>query len=385
MELRRHPVRRRSTNQRQSGLSLVELLIALVLGLVLITGVLSVYLSSHKTYGVNTAVGQIQENGRAALNFIRVNTRMAGYMGCGATDTHFTNQLNTPASTMLPYNFGSVITGFEANGTAPGDQYSLPAATPRAPRAGAAAAWSPALDPSLPSGSAAYVIPGSDIFAVSISQRTITPSYVTGLGAGANSFTVAANNNSLVAGDLIVISNCVQTAVREATAVKGLTIGTDTGTSAPGNASSLRPALVQNAQVTTASVVAYYVGLGADGAPALFEAFTDTSSASGFSPQEIVPGVENMQVLYGVAPAGSDAPTQYLTAAEVSTQSPALWSKVVSVRVALLLRSATGAVHRPGVAQTYDLLGTGVVAPRDTRLRQIFTATIALRNRLLRP
>lgn len=363
---------------RQSGLSLIELMIALVVGLILMAGVVSIFLSSRKSYGINSAVGRIQENARAAMNFIRHDVRMAGYMGCGTSDSELVNQINSPARTTLPYNFNNAITGFEYNNTAPTDNYTITSETP--PAVGAAS-WTPSLDPSLPTGGAGYAIPGSDIFAVSLSQGTIAPSSVSSIPTGGDSLTLTANNNGLAAGDLLIVSNCVYTAVRQATSMTGRTIAMDTGTNAPGNTSHLAAALAQGAQVTIARVVAFYVGTSVDGSPALYEATTYTPNANGFRSEEIVPGVENMQVLYGMAASINDqTPSQYVTADKVTN-----WNSVISVRVALLLRSATGAVPMPAAAQPYNLLGTTVQVPRDTRLRQVFTATIGLRNRTLRP
>ena len=152
----------------------------------------------------------------------------------------------------------------------------------------------------------------------------------------------------------------------------------NTGSGSPGNAIKILPTYFQGAQVTLApTTTVFYVGQGADGSPALFEAVTDTSQANGFQYQELVAGVENMQVLYGVDLTGSQVPSEYVTATNVAN-----WSSVVSVRIALLLRSDLGAVSLPAAAPTYNLLGTNITVPRDTRLRQVFTATIAIRNRL---
>jgi type IV pilus assembly protein PilW len=65
---------------QQQGLSLVELMVALVLGLVLMTGVLQVFLSSRQTYSANEAMARMQENGRFALEFISRSARLAGYV-----------------------------------------------------------------------------------------------------------------------------------------------------------------------------------------------------------------------------------------------------------------------------------------------------------------
>ena len=64
---------------RQNGLSLVELMVGLALGLVLMVGVLQVFLASRQTYASNDAMARLQENGRFGLEFIASSARLAGY------------------------------------------------------------------------------------------------------------------------------------------------------------------------------------------------------------------------------------------------------------------------------------------------------------------
>jgi len=65
--------------RQQLGLSLVELMVALLLGLVLMTGIIQVFLASRQTYNTNEAMARMQENGRFALEFISRSARLAGY------------------------------------------------------------------------------------------------------------------------------------------------------------------------------------------------------------------------------------------------------------------------------------------------------------------
>ena len=366
-------------NLKQAGLSLIELMIAMLVGLILIAGVLSIFMSSRQSYGINNAVGQIQEHGRFALDFIRHDTRMAGYMGCGVSGVNFNNQLNS--NTSLPYNFNNALTGYEYTGTAPTATYVIPGENPAPVPAGN---WSPALDASLPVAGAAYAIPGSDVLAMTMTQNAGNPIYITNIPSPtAAVFDV--NAPGLATGDLMVISNCVNTLILQVTGVGGgTTIDHNTGGAVtPGNSNKDVAQSYQGAQIGTGTAVAFFVGESADGTPALFSATTDSSKASGFDYQELVPGVENMQVLYGVDTTGSGTASEYDTADVVNGSG--YWNQVVSVRVALLLRSNIGAVTLPSAAATYNLLGTSIQAPLDTRLRQIFTATIGVRNHMSNP
>lgn len=68
-----------NTPKFQKGFSIVELMIALVIGLLLMTGVIQVFISSKQTYATNEAMARLQENGRFALEFIARSARIAGY------------------------------------------------------------------------------------------------------------------------------------------------------------------------------------------------------------------------------------------------------------------------------------------------------------------
>lgn len=65
--------------KRQNGLSLIELMVALALGLVLMVGVLQVFLTTRQTYANSEAMTRLQDNGRFALEMIAGSARNAGY------------------------------------------------------------------------------------------------------------------------------------------------------------------------------------------------------------------------------------------------------------------------------------------------------------------
>lgn len=67
------------------GFTLVELLIAMTLGVFMMAGVLSVFISSKQSYAQQDALGQMQENARFALEMLARETRMAGFGGCSSS------------------------------------------------------------------------------------------------------------------------------------------------------------------------------------------------------------------------------------------------------------------------------------------------------------
>lgn len=61
------------------GLTLVELMVAMVLSLILIGGVIQLFVQSKASYNLQDGVARAQENGRLAVAFIERHLRRAGY------------------------------------------------------------------------------------------------------------------------------------------------------------------------------------------------------------------------------------------------------------------------------------------------------------------
>ena len=70
----------------QQGFSLVELMISITLGLLLLLGVIQIFDSTRQANRVNDAVGQLQENGRIALELLSRDIREAGNVGCNRSE-----------------------------------------------------------------------------------------------------------------------------------------------------------------------------------------------------------------------------------------------------------------------------------------------------------
>ncbi|WP_280284823.1 PilW family protein [Pseudomonas sp. BN415] len=106
---------------RQSGFSLVEMMVALTVSVVLLLGVSNVIISSSQSYSELTRNSQQLENGRYALQVLRDDIRHAGFYG------EFSN-LKVPASmpnsctlsvTALEDAMGAPVQGYAAAGSAP--------------------------------------------------------------------------------------------------------------------------------------------------------------------------------------------------------------------------------------------------------------------------
>jgi type IV pilus assembly protein PilW len=95
--------------RRMAGVSLIELMVSLVIGSLLIIGAVTVYMQSRNTYRTNDAAARLQETARYALDVIEPDIRMAGYWGLTNRPEYVENR-GTPAETAQ-----SVATGVTNN------------------------------------------------------------------------------------------------------------------------------------------------------------------------------------------------------------------------------------------------------------------------------
>jgi type IV pilus assembly protein PilW len=360
---------------RTRGFSLVELMVAITLALLVTSAVLSVFIGSRSAFQSTSGVAALSDSGRFALTFLETAVRDAGYMSCGSASRTISN-LN-PQPTSLYYAPGPSgnfppMTGFEAANTSVGNTYAV------STTAGALTNWNPNLDAaisSLSGFSSGLPIKNNDILVVRSATPGSQPSYVTAIANNSISFTVDAQQ-SLQAPQIAIISNCGQALLFQITGIAGTTITHAAGGAPGANATA---AFTTNpgvgSQVAPLSTTVYFIGKGADGDGALFSANMQINNT--LQPNELVPDVEAMQILYGLDTTGTQTVSEYVTANLVPD-----FGSVMSVQVALLAAGPLGSATKPAAASTYSLLGTLVTVPPDTRTRQVFGVTIAARNAL---
>ncbi|PID45323.1 MAG: hypothetical protein CSB47_09055 [Proteobacteria bacterium] len=92
--------------------------------------------------------------------------------------------------------------------------------------------------------------------------------------------------------------------------------------------------------------------------------------------QPLAENIENMQFLYGVSSGGS---LVYRNADSVTANAE--WDSVVTVRVALLVRSENGVLNK-AESKSFLLLDEKITTPKDKRIYKAYTTTIVLPNRL---
>ena len=107
-----------------------------------------------------------------------------------------------------------------------------------------------------------------------------------------------------------------------------------------------------------------------------------TLAGTAFTPQELVEGVQNMQVVFGEN-VGAAVPQaiRYVPPAPVTAPAVAVtdYADVQSVRVWLMVRSEDSITETTQGSLAFA--GT-TYTPPDKRLRKVFSTTVGLRNRI---
>lgn len=103
---------------KEQGLTLIELMIAMLIGLVILGAVLTVLLSNSNTYRSNEAVGRIQESARFAFELMARDLREAGGLPCGPdldVANVLNNSANTPGGSAWWADYNNGIRGYEGD------------------------------------------------------------------------------------------------------------------------------------------------------------------------------------------------------------------------------------------------------------------------------
>lgn len=286
----------------QRGLTLVELMVALLLGLIVVGGVVSVLLTSRQSSNTGQALSQLQDNARIAFELLSRDIRQAGSTPCG-NDT-VTSALNGAAGTdWYQWVNGAGIQGVDdATTLIPLPASPAPAAQPAIVTRGVAQISSPLITPG---SSCAAGIP--------------LPSAPAGIDAN----------------DLVMACDGNQAYIYQAAAfAAGLLPPTATGAGTPGNSTTLAcTSFANTAYLAPYQANAWYIGAAGAGAPPkTLSLYRAHYVAGSLVSDEIVRGVRAMQIAY-VANGASNS-TNAATIAGA-------WGTVEAVQITLTLRSLT--------------------------------------------
>ncbi|MES2015147.1 MAG: PilW family protein [Pseudomonadota bacterium] len=330
------------------GFTLVEVMIAMAIGLIVVGGVAAVLISSSSLYRSSSNRARLQENSRFALGAMQEDVRMAGYMGCfniRMYPGHFTNLAGTGFAT----DYRTLVGGHEAGATG----------------------WLPALNASVGNGGHAPLA-GSDVLVVRV---PVGPSQPLSAPMTTSSTPIfVADTSDFSVGGLAIISNCSYANVF---VVTNIASGDRLlhAHAAGGNSDAHLTRVFSNTQratVTPLATVSYFLANASNGVAGNHALFRQQGSGAA---EEVADGVEQMQIEYGI---DTDlppdmVPNKFVTANQIGA------APVIAIKVSVLLRSVENNVVR--AAQHYNFDGNVDVTPTDRRLYTPFTTTIALRNR----
>jgi type IV pilus assembly protein PilW len=336
--------------RRMHGLSLVELMVALTIGLIILTAVSSLFVSSKQTYTTQDSLARLQENARFAMQFLIKDIRLGGYFGC-------LDEMYAPSP-------GIAVAGgltFVTNATVPFEGAENASGT-----------W-------LPSGAAlpAGMKTGTDAIAIRMSNLAAWANVTPGMLNGSSNINVDSVTPFAV-GDIAVVSDCASADITQVSGISG---------SALVHSMALQKAYeAPAARVFKMVTRQYFIGTKTvDGkiVPVLYR--QDNAGA----PQELVEGVESLQILYGedtdTPPTGltDGVPNIYRKASAVVN-----WQKVISVRIGILVSTLDEKNTDVDTTPSYDVDGDGSSdfvppsTPPDRHRRRVFQATVQLRNML---
>ncbi len=305
-QLRSHHRSPSARRRAVAGLTLVELLVAMTIGLVLIAGATQVYVDSHAAYAVNETTARLQENARYAISVLEPDIRMSGYWGLTnvsdgiggkALPTDAQLALGAPAASTCGVNF-PLLLGFPVQGT--NDSYTATCAAGN----------------------------GSDVTSAAMPNAdTITV-------RRASTITVPPASAS---GPLRICS----------TRTSGVLVTDITGTFCQGVDTRIYNLIVNLYYVDQSSSQAGVPSLRSKALNGPAACTAPASPLPCFQDNEIEPGVEDLQVQYGVdltggTGAASGAATEYLDAGAALTNlltSATAPAQIVAVRIWILVRS----------------------------------------------
>jgi type IV pilus assembly protein PilW len=329
----------RGPSHWQGGFTLIELMIAMLLGLIVIGGVTSVFLAGQQTYRANEALGDVGDSSRVAFEMLSRDIRGAGLTGCDSGSGRVANVLSN--TTLWYTNWNQPLQGFD-------DASS---------------------DPAL--GALTSGVPVAGTSSVRMLSTTSTDAMVGSASGNPASFNINTASTQLAIGDIVMVCDFDHATITQITSYSGTSVGHASGatTVTPGNCTTGLgyPALctsngnaytfMPNARVGLLTAADWYIGTNPVGGQSLYRRNVSygAAGASVGSPQEMVRNVTNMQIRY--LPAGS----VFGNAASVTD-----WSKVSAAQITLTVQSAN----------------TRASVNNAAPLTRQFTSTITLRNRV---
>ena len=360
-------VHRLTAGGTQNGFSLIEIMIAMVIGLLLIAGMITVFVGTKRSADLNSTMAMIQEHGRFALGSMVNDVRLAGFQGC------MDNQINALIRATL----------------APSDDFSSTSIS--SSLINADGSWEPAapdnFTPPTDVGS-----PLSGTYALSVQFGNPETRDIQAMASVSSDIVITGDLPPIVTtGDLALISNCQVADIFKVTqaangVLKHSAIGNggDNRLSAPYGRTDNERARVMRLEANI-----YYIGdtqrTNSQGNPvyALYRQSWPYSRA----PVEMVEGATNLKIRLGFRNSALNSSIAYVKPEDAGTAS----GRIESVELGLLMQSFEQ-VAADDDERVYLLAGTALSPGTssssasthyvtDRSLRLSFGSTVSIRNR----
>ncbi len=345
---------------RQRGLSLVELMIAMTLGLLMMAGLTQIFISNQRSFTLSQALAYVQESGREGAAILAREIRNADYWGCLSEASEVVSNLNGGSGSDLLDNLTMGV-----------QVYPDTDATNQ-----------------IVDGSHVVVLRGID------ANNPVQVDKVPATGAASLHVSDA---SGLTAGDILMVSDCEHANIFQATNVTNgdIVVHNTGGTLTPGNAFKDMPkAYSGNASIFRPTVVRYSVQFDDDGRRALVMERLQLSNNGGTAstlgdPIELVGDVRDLRTEIGLDTSDEGAVDSWAAPpAQDDANAADTLAQVLALRVSLLIRSqdqfagdAPGDYCFPGWLTCTDA-ATGLQTPTDRALYRSYTFTAGIRNRI---
>lgn len=331
------------------GFSLIELMVAMLVGLLVLAGVIQVVFNSKRSYVDNQETAFIQDNTRYALDIIAKDFRSAGYKGCANNDPSIVNVITNAAGVADAFNV-QALTALEGAVPANLVNYPAPGQAPDSltlrtvsneneiqvqthnPKAASITTWQ-----------TLGFAPGTPLMAIDASCQSVAFFVANEIMPNLIRYTAARNCTTALTSDASY--DCAMGAAP--TSVRPLGAG-----------SRILPYIANTYFIGTSNLL--------NNMPALQRRFITVNAAGQmvYSTEEIAQGVENMQITYGVDTDNDQLVNGIFVDANAVTAA-GTWNQVIAMNIQLTLRSnkAIGNTGQP-----------------DGFLRKQVASTISLRN-----
>ena len=334
-----------------SGYTLVELLISMMLGLFLLTGVYQVNITHQKSNKLQKALEQTQKTGRFAIDNLSYAVKTAGYSGFyGSLSTGVENLLNTP--TDEKWDISIPVSGY--NNVASTDKIA---------------------------GITGFQINTDVLLLKGMSGNLVS------VISNTNSDTlIAATTSDFSLGDIVVVSDVDQASIFQASKVNvkasTTTMTLVTGSGTPGNSLLLNNSYNSDSDISKYEVQMFYIKKGRNGSPALFKAIlVSNAGVVQMQEEEFASNIKDMQISYGIDTNADQMMDQYNDASAITD-----WGKLTSINIVLLTNSNKDNVVLESSSFSFD---TSLVTftkdkvasvDADKRLKRVFRTSMPLRN-----